>query len=90
MSKYIDRLKAQGTDQAREKQFAQTVARAALQLQADLLETESQLQQAKDELDTAKSATPLSFQTISNLMDKVEGLEKGLARLETLKVEMFG
>ncbi len=90
MSKYIDRLKAQGTDQARDKQFAQAAARAGLQLEADLLETRSQLQQAKDDLDTAKSATPLSFQNISNEMDRVEGLEKGLARLEALKVEMFG
>lgn len=90
MDKYLDRLKAKGSNAEQEKQFAQTNAKAALQWEATLLETRSKLEQAKDDLETAKSASPLSAQRISELMDDVEAYEKGLGRLTSLKAELFG
>lgn len=88
--KYLDRLSEKNTDSAKAKQYAQAATRESLQMQAHLLETQSQLQSAKDSLEAAKSASPLSVARISELMDRVEGLEKGEARIVALQAELFG
>lgn len=88
--KYLEYLKAKGTDTEKDKQFERLAQKAALQWQASILETRSKLEQAKDELQQLKSSTSLSAQAISDKMDEVEGYEKGLQRLETLSTELFG
>jgi len=89
MSKYIDRLKAKGTDAEKEKQFERDAAKASLQMQANLLQQRSDLERAKGELDTLKSASKLSMPAISEKMDEIESLEKGLARMEQVNAELF-
>lgn len=89
MGKYIENLKAKGSDAEKDKQFERAAAKAALQWDSNLLETRSKLEQAKDELQSLKSSTSLSAQAISDKMDEVEAYEKGLARLEALKAELF-
>ena len=88
--KYVDRLKESGSDAEKAKQFELAASRASLQWEANLLETRSQLASAKGDLESLKSSTSLSAQVISDKMDQIEGLEKGLARLEALKAELFG
>lgn len=88
--KYLDRLKESGSDAEKAKQFELAASRASLQWESNLLETRSQLASAKADLESLKSSTSLSAQAISDKMDQVEGLEKGLARLEALKMELFG
>jgi chromosome segregation ATPase len=87
--KYVDRIKANGTDAQKNKQFEQAAAKAALQWESTLLETRSKLAQAQADLEDAKSTLSLSPQSISDLMDTIEGYEKGLSRLEQLKTELF-
>lgn len=89
MGKYVDNLKAKGTTADQLKQFERAAAKAALQWDSSLLETRSKLEQAQDELEALKSASTLSPQAISDKMDEIEGYEKGLQRLEALKVELF-
>ena len=89
MGKYIENLKAKGSDVEKDKQFERAAAKAALQWDSHLLETRSKLEQAQDELQDLKSSTSLSAQAISEKMDEIEGYQKGLSRLESLKTELF-
>jgi septal ring factor EnvC (AmiA/AmiB activator) len=87
--KYVDHLKAKGSDAAKEKQLQHTADKAKLQMQADLLETESLLGSAKVELEELKSSSTLSAQKLSETEDKIESLEKGKARIEGYLTELF-
>lgn len=54
-----------------------------------ILATRKALKSAEANVLRAKSASPLSGQAICEAMDAVEGYQKGLARLESLKTELF-
>jgi hypothetical protein len=89
MSKYLDNLKAKGTDSEKDAQFAHDAAQAELQLQSRLLATQQSVASAKRKLQEAKSASPLDADLIVNLTNEVEDYEKGAAILTNLKSELF-
>ena len=60
-----------------------------LQLQADLLETNRQLNAAKRELVEAKSASTLSVSSIIAIQDRIAGLEAGVKAIKALEKELF-
>lgn len=71
-----------------QKEVSRAVENAKLQLQSDILATQSALEDKKQELDDAKSTYPLNAITIVNLMTEVEGLEDGLKKLKALQEEL--
>jgi hypothetical protein len=87
--KYVENLKAKGTDAAKEKQLQHTADKAKLQMQADLLETQSRLGSAQVEFEELKSSSPLSAQKLSEKEDEIESLKKGVARIEGYLTELF-
>ena len=65
------------------------VAQDELQLQADILETQRQVELKKQELETLKSNQTLQPSKIVACMDELEGYQKGLKALKKLKTELF-
>ena len=86
--KYKDLIR-QSQQQQEEEQFQFQVEQAEQQLLSDISATKLSLSSAKKELSEAKRAYPFSSTNIINAMQKVEGLENGLAILENLKSELF-
>ena len=80
--------KALSSEEQSQKEVSRTVENAKLQLQSDILATQSALEDKKQELDDAKTTYPLNAITIVNLMTEVEGLEDGLKKLKALQEEL--
>lgn len=59
-----------------------------LQYQANLLATQSALDEAKKKLNDLKCEYPLNFVEVINVTNEVESLEKGLATLQSLGKEL--
>lgn len=80
--------KALSSEEQSQKEVSRAVENAKLQLQSDILATQSALEDKKQELEDAKSTYPLDAITIVNLQTEVEGLEDGLKKLKTLQEEL--
>lgn len=80
--------KALSSEEQSQKEVSRAVENAKLQLQSDILATQSALEDKKQELDDAKSTYPLRSIDIVNLMTEVEGLEDGLKKLKALQEEL--
>lgn len=80
--------KALSSEEQSQKEVSRAVENAKLQLQSDILATQSALEDKKQELDDAKTTYPLNAITIVNLMTEVEGLEDGLKKLKALQEEL--
>ena len=80
--------KALSSEEQSQKEVSRAVENAKLQLQSDILATQSALEDKKQELDDAKTTYPLSAINIVNLMTEVEGLEDGLMKLKALQKEL--
>lgn len=80
--------KALSSEEQSQKEVSRAVENAKLQLQSDILATQSALEDKKQELDDAKTTYPLNAVAIVNLMTEVEGLEDGLTKLRVLQVEL--
>lgn len=80
--------KALSSEEQSQKEVSRAVENAKLQLQSDILATQSALEDKKQELDDAKSTYPLNAVYIVNLITEVEGLEDGLKKLRALKDEL--
>ena len=80
--------KALSSEEQSQKEASRAVENAKLQLQSDILATQSALEDKKQELDDAKTTYPLSAINIVNLMTEVEGLEDGLMKLKALQKEL--
>ena len=80
--------KALSSEEQSQKEVSRAVENAKLQLQSDILATQSALEDKKQELEDAKTTYPLSAINIVNLMTEVEGLEDGLKKLKALKDEL--
>ena len=85
---YKERLQ-QTDSQKQESQLDYAVAQAKLQMDADILATEQALNTAKQELDDAKSAQPLSVQAVLDAQANVKDYEQGLKAIKALKKELF-
>ena len=71
-----------------QREVEKEVERAKQQLSADISETGFAIADRKDELETAKTSSPLDTQAIINLQVEIESLEDGLRRLNALKKEL--
>ena len=71
-----------------QREVAKEVERARQQLAADISETRFAIDDKKDELDRAKTTSPLDTQDIIDLQVEIESLEDGLRRLEALRKEL--
>lgn len=80
--------KALSSEEQSQKEVSRAVENAKLQLQSDILATQSALEDKKQELDDAKTTYPLRSIDIVNLMTEVEGLEDGLKKLKALQEEL--
>ena len=80
--------KALSSEEQSQKEVSRAVENAKLQLQSDILATQSALEDRKQELDDAKTTYPLRSIDIVNLMTEVEGLEDGLKKLKALQEEL--
>lgn len=80
--------KALSSEEQSQKEVSRAVENAKLQLQSDILATQSALEDKKQELEDAKTTYPLSAIDIVNLQTEVEGLEDGLKKLKALQVEL--
>ena len=80
--------KALSSEEQSQKEVSRAVENAKLQLQSDILATQSALEDKKQELYDAKTAYPLRSIDIVNLMTEVEGLEDGLKKLKALQEEL--
>ena len=80
--------KALSSEEQSQKEVSRAVENAKLQLQSDILATQSALEDKKQELDDAKSTYPLRSIDIVNLITEVEGLEDGLKKLKVLQEEL--
>ena len=80
--------KALSSEEQSQKEVSRAVENAKLQLQSDILATQSALEDKKQELDDAKTTYPLNAITIVNLMTEIEGLEDGLKKLKALQEEL--
>ena len=80
--------KALSSEEQSQKEVSRAVENAKLQLQSDILATQSALEDKKQELEDAKTTYPLSAINIVNLMTEVEGLEDGLKKLKALQEEL--
>lgn len=72
-----------------QKEVSFVVEEAKLQLKSDILATQRELENKRALLAEAKTTYPLNTGHIISLMDTIEGLEKGIKGLESLKEE-FG
>jgi hypothetical protein len=86
--KYADLL-AQSPEQKESSDRQYVVEQKRLQLAADILATQQSLQNKRTERAKALSSTNLQFYLLSNIDDQIEGLEKGLARLQKYQSELF-
>lgn len=80
--------KALSSEEQSQKEVSRAVENAKLQLQSDILATQSALEDKKQELGDAKTTYPLNAITIVNLMTEIEGLEDGLKKLKALQEEL--
>ena len=80
--------KVLSSEEQSQKEVSRAVENAKLQLQSDILATQSALEDKKQELEDAKSTYPLNAVAIVNLQTEVEGLEDGLKKLKALKDEL--
>lgn len=80
--------KVLSSEEQSQKEVSRAVENAKLQLQSDILATQSALEDKRQELDDAKTTYPLNAVTIINLMTEVEGLNDGLMKLQALKDEL--
>lgn len=64
------------------------VRKASLQLQADLLASESALEDKKNELAEVKTTYPLNVQDVINIQLDIEALEDGIKRTKCLQKEL--
>lgn len=80
--------KALSSEELSQKEVSRAVENAKLQLQSDILATQSALEDKKQELEDAKTTYPLVAIDIINLETEVEGLEDGLKKLRALKDEL--
>jgi len=87
--KYLDLLKAQGTEKEQLKQFTYQAAKTKLQLESTILETQSAIEEAKQELESMKATFPLNPQELADQFAKLEKFEKGLKFLQGLSAELF-
>ena len=81
--------KALSSKEVSQKEVKYAVENTKLQLQSDILATESALADKKVLLDELKTTYPLNSVDIVNVQIEVENLEDGLRRLKALKEE-FG
>ena len=82
-------LLQQSPEKLEKDQLSHQVEIDKLQAQADLLETQRQLNICKQELTQLKSAKELSFVSIINKQNQIEGFEKGVKSIESLIKELF-
>lgn len=71
-----------------QKEVSCAVKKASLQLQSDLLASESALEDKKEQLNDAKTTYPLDVQKIIDIQLEIEQLEDGIKRAEALKEEL--
>ncbi len=88
-SSYKERLQ-QSPEEKDQKALDYQVKRAEQQLAADILETESAVDDAEQALEEAKSAVPFNTQAIINAQVALETAKDGLKRAKALKAELFG
>ena len=84
--KYIERLQS---DQKESKELQFLAKRTKLQLEADILETQSALatyENGKEEILNSKN---IDFEELVDLDNKIEALKEGLSRLVGYKKELF-
>ena len=71
-----------------QREVEKEVERARQQLSVDISETGFAIADKKEELDRAKTTSPLDTQVIIDLQVEIESLEDGLRRLNALKKEL--
>jgi hypothetical protein len=86
--KYLDRIRKSPEDQLSEEQEYQAEDNKS-QLEADLKATSRDLVAKRRKLDSLKSAAVLSTHDIFMCEDAIEGLEKGVEKLNALIAELF-
>ena len=87
--KYLDLLKAQGTEKEQLKQFTYQAAKTKLQLESSILETQSAIEEVKQQLELTKAAYPLNPQELADQANKLEKFERGLKFMQGLLAELF-
>ncbi len=86
MSKYLENLKALGTDSDKDAQFEYNAAQAALQLESSLLATQQEVASAKRALLKAKSEYPLQVDRIAG---RIEGAKNAAPILEEFLTDLW-
>lgn len=85
---YLQRI-SQGTEEKKAQQLSHLAKQAALQAQGDLLETQSKVEQLKQELEDLKSSSKLSLPNIIAKQVELASYEEGLKHCEALVKELF-
>ena len=75
-------------EQKSQKEIEYAVKSTKLQYQANLLATQSALDEAKKKLSDLKCAYPFDFEEVISTADEVESLKKGLDTLKSLGKEL--
>lgn len=79
-------LLSQETVNTQELEFA--VEKTALSLSSSILATREALSGARARLDELKTTYPLDLKAIMDTLSEIEGYQKGLDRLKSLKAEL--
>lgn len=85
---YLDRLQ-KSDDQVKSEGVLFTVEQKELQLKSDILATKRALGEKTKQREHHLNSTNLDFTNLSTLDDEIEGLQKGLERLEGYEAELF-
>lgn len=80
--------KVLSAEEMSQKEISCMVRKASLQLQADLLASESALEDKKNKLAEVKTTYPLNVQDVINIQLDIEALEDGIKRTKCLQKEL--
>lgn len=87
--KLLDQLKNQNDEAQKEQQLKARVKRIELQAQADLLETQSKLEELKEERSNLLLQEEYSVAKEIALDIEIESYERGIERLEKKLEDLF-
>lgn len=89
MSKYLENLKANGTDKEKDTQLEHDAQQAELSLRSQILATQQEAKNAERVLQRLKSSYPLDAKAIVEAHNTLNDWNSGLKILEDLKAELF-
>lgn len=89
MSKYLENLKANGTDKEKDTQLEHDAQQAELSLRSQILATQQEAKNAERVLQRLKSSHPLDAKAIVEAHNTLNDWNSGLKILEDLKAELF-